>query len=57
MIKTCALPGFTGSAAQRPRFSLSRVAEYHLDQRYLRRSVMTGVVQVIGNGIFGLVAG
>ncbi len=26
-------------------------------KRYLLRSVMTGSVQVIGNGIFGLVAG
>ncbi len=33
------------------------VVEHHPDKRYQRRGVMTGVVQVIGNGIFGLVVG
>ena len=36
---------------------MSAVVEHHLDQRYLRRSVTTGFVQVIGNSIFGLAAG
>ncbi len=33
------------------------VVENHPDLRYQRRDVMTGVVQIIGNGIFGLVVG
>ena len=33
------------------------VVENHPDKRYRRRTVMTGVVQIIGNGIFGLVVG
>ncbi len=33
------------------------VVEHHPDKRYQRRGVMTGVVQIIGNGLFGLVVG
>lgn len=33
------------------------VVENHPDPRYRRRGVMTGIVQVIGNAIFGLVVG
>ena len=33
------------------------VVENHPDPRFRRRGVMTGVVQIIGNGIFGLIVG
>ena len=33
------------------------VVENHPDKRYHRRTVMTGVVQIVGNGVFGLVVG
>ena len=33
------------------------VVEHHPDPRFQRRGVMTGVVQIIGNGIFGLIVG
>lgn len=33
------------------------VVEHHPDARYRRRGVMTGVMQIIGNGVFGLVVG
>lgn len=33
------------------------VVEHHPDRRYQRRGVMTGVMQIIGNGIFGLIVG
>ena len=33
------------------------VVEHHPDKRFQRRGVMTGVVQIIGNGIFGLIVG
>ncbi len=31
------------------------VVEHHPDPRFQRRGVMTGVVQIIGNGILGLI--
>ena len=33
------------------------VVEHHPDKRFQRRGVMTGVAQIIGNGIFGLIVG
>ncbi len=33
------------------------VLEYHPDERFHRRGPMTGVIQLVGNALFGLVVG